>query len=123
MFQNCKCVSFLPDISKWNIKQIKFHDNDIISSLFKGCYNLITYPDISKWKINKIEGDIKLNNKESESKTSSYFIDRNYESLSYLQSFSKTQLSSNENKNSENENIQSYNANEEIDNFYDNFYN
>ena len=44
MFLNCSSLLFLPDISKWNIK------NKInINNIFKGCTSLLIFPDISKW--------------------------------------------------------------------------
>ena len=46
MFEGC---SSLPDISKWNMKNI----NDI-SKMFKGCSTFKTLPDISKWNTENI---------------------------------------------------------------------
>ena len=47
MFNNCKSY-FLPDISNWNVKNVTD-----MSYMFKNCSSLISLPDISKWEINK----------------------------------------------------------------------
>ena len=39
----------LPDISKWNIENVKD-----ISNMFSDCYSLKSLPDISKWNFQKI---------------------------------------------------------------------
>jgi len=46
MFSGCSSLSYLPDISKWNINNIKK-----IKCLFEGCLSLSSFPDISKWDI------------------------------------------------------------------------
>ena len=49
MFYECKSLSSLPDISKWNI------DNATsMSCLFYGCSKLESLPDLSKWNPSKI---------------------------------------------------------------------
>ena len=48
MFRSCSSLKSLPDISKWNIKNVKD-----MSEMFFGCYSLISLPDISKWKKDK----------------------------------------------------------------------
>ena len=50
MFGKCYSLLSLPDISKWNIKNIKN-----ISCLFYGCLSLNSFPNISKWNIKNIE--------------------------------------------------------------------
>ena len=50
MFNECSSLSSLPDISKWNIKNIKD-----ISYMFRECFSLESLPDISKWETNNIE--------------------------------------------------------------------
>ena len=48
MLYECKSLSSLPDISKWDI-------NDVadMSSMFYYCSSLSSLPDISKWNTNK----------------------------------------------------------------------
>ena len=46
LFSGCKSLSSLPDISKWNTKNI-----DKIEKIFYGCISLSSLPDISLWKI------------------------------------------------------------------------
>ena len=49
IFLNCQSLISLPDLSKWNIKNIKF-----MTSAFNNCVSLISLPDISNWKINAV---------------------------------------------------------------------
>ena len=44
LFYNCSSLKILPDISKWNTKEVKN-----ISKLFYNCSSLNSLPDISKW--------------------------------------------------------------------------
>ena len=48
-FAGCSSLEYIPDISKWNMKNAI-----IISKLFLGCTSLKSLPDISKWEINNI---------------------------------------------------------------------
>ena len=49
IFSGCSSLSSLPDISKWNT-------NNVInmSDMFNGCSSLSSLPDISKWNINNV---------------------------------------------------------------------
>ena len=49
MFSNCESLKILPDISKWDIKNV----NDM-RGMFYYCESLNTFPDISKWDIKHI---------------------------------------------------------------------
>ena len=49
LFNGCSSLKELPDISKWNTKNITD-----ISRLFYNCNSLVSLPDISKWNINNI---------------------------------------------------------------------
>ena len=49
MFNNCKSLSYLPDISKWNISKVK---NMI--GMFNCCESLSFLPDISKWNTKNV---------------------------------------------------------------------
>ena len=48
MFWNCSSLNSLPDISKWDTKNVTD-----MSYMFRGCSSLNSLPDISKWEINK----------------------------------------------------------------------
>ena len=49
MFSGCKSISSLPDISKWNTLNV----NDM-SYIFGDCYSLTSLPDISKWNTSNV---------------------------------------------------------------------
>ena len=46
MFEKCKLLSSLPDISKWN--SLEIFD---MRYLFSNCISLVFIPNISKWNI------------------------------------------------------------------------
>ena len=48
MFWYCSSLQSLPDISKWDTKNVTD-----MSYMFYGCSSLQSLPDISKWDINK----------------------------------------------------------------------
>ena len=50
MFDGCLSLSSIPDISKWNIRNVKD-----ISKMFSQCRSLISLPDLTKWKTKNIE--------------------------------------------------------------------
>ena len=50
LFFNCQSLTSLPNISKWNIKNIKD-----MSYLFGGCESSISIPDMSKWDIRNVK--------------------------------------------------------------------
>ena len=56
MFYNCTSLSYLPDISKWNISKIKS-----MKCFFSGCSSLVYLPDISKWNLSEYDYINKLN--------------------------------------------------------------
>ncbi len=49
MFSQCKSLSILPDISKWDTSQV----SDMSYAFYK-CYSISFLPDISNWNINKV---------------------------------------------------------------------
>ena len=49
LFSNCKSLSYLPVISKWNIKNVKY-----LEDLFSNCESLSFLPNISKGEVNNI---------------------------------------------------------------------
>ena len=65
MFKECKLLSYLPDISKWNISKVTNY-----TGMFNKCKSLSLLPDFSKW-INII-------------KNKCYFMFAECESLSFL---------------------------------------
>jgi len=46
IFFNCSLLKSLPDISKWNIDNVKN-----MSGMFINCSSLLSLPDISQWKV------------------------------------------------------------------------
>ena len=44
LFSGCSTLEYLPDISNWEITNVKN-----INNMFEGCTSLIELPDISKW--------------------------------------------------------------------------
>ena len=50
MFYKCSELTSLPDISKWNTKNV-----ENMESLFYECSKLSSLPNISKWIINKVK--------------------------------------------------------------------
>ena len=49
MFEGCSKLSSLPDISKWNTKNVTN-----MSYMFYDCLSLSSLPDISKWNTNNV---------------------------------------------------------------------
>ena len=49
MFENCKSLISLPDLSKWDTKKLIN-----ISEIFNGCSSLISLPNISNWNKNNL---------------------------------------------------------------------
>ena len=50
LFYGCSSLNILPNISKWNTKNIIS-----MKELFYGCSSLAILPDLSNWNINKIK--------------------------------------------------------------------
>ena len=50
MFSNCFSLISLPDISKWDTKNVIY-----MSSMFSNCSSLTSLPDISKWDTKKVK--------------------------------------------------------------------
>ena len=49
LFYGCSSLELLPDISKWNINDVRD-----LSGIFYGCSSLKSIPDISSWNTNKV---------------------------------------------------------------------
>ena len=119
LFENCSRLNFLPDISKWNLNhKIK------INNIFRGCNSLLIIPDVSKWNINFSEI--------SDFSSSSYISNKNYESslkseefidYSDLSQYSSSFKTNNDIILFEKNNLNDISKNEELEDYYDNFYN
>jgi len=46
LFHNCRSLSSLPDISKWNTSNVNNMSNK--NEMFSVCFSLLLLPDISK---------------------------------------------------------------------------
>ena len=55
LFFGCSSLSFIPDISKWNTKNVKS-----INQMFPRCLSLSFLPDISKWNVNNVLFDMSV---------------------------------------------------------------
>jgi len=144
MFYSCSSLISLPDISKWNTKNInylnsifencstlnfipiskwKFKNKIKINNIFKGCKSLLIVPNISKWNTNISEINISssLNSSSLSIKLikSDSLISGEIENLN-----SPKDSSSSENNKDKNpiENINNISTNEELDDYYENFY-
>ena len=120
---NCSSLKSLPDISKWNIKNIK------INNIFKGCSSLLSFPDISKWDFNNItdKNIINLSIEKTSSSNSSSIGDNkndidsyNINSSSFLNNIEKSDFNNtNEYKV---EDVEFFQEDNSLTLFYDNFY-
>ena len=117
IFENCSLLTFIPNISKW-----KFNYKIKINNIFKGCNSLIIIPDISKWKISITDwsnfSDISYDN---------YYYNKTDLLLSKdilkYSDFTKDSILSYDNEDfSSIENKIDNSGNEELDDYYDNFY-
>ena len=115
IFENCSLLTFIPNISKW-----KFNNKIEINNIFKGCNSLLIIPDISKWNISITE-NFKTSSFNSNSisikeiKSDSIILENNLENSNLSKDFSSLKDDDNENKGFSND--------EELDDYYDNFYN
>ena len=50
MFSDCYSLLCLPDITKWNISNVKY-----MFSIFENCKSLIKVPDIPNWNESKLK--------------------------------------------------------------------
>ena len=115
IFENCSLLTFIPNISKW-----EFHNKIEINYIFKGCNSLLIIPDISKWNASDPEffndsafNSISISIKEIKSDS---IISENIMENSDLYE----DLSSLEDNNDENK---GFINNENLGDYYDNFYN
>ena len=58
MFNNCKSLISLPDISNWNTSNVTDMKN-----MFQMCDSLVSLPDISKWDTSKAKNKNTMFNK------------------------------------------------------------
>ena len=116
IFENCSLLTYIPNISKWKLnRRIK------INNLFRGCNSLLIIPDISKWSINIPPECISIS---SFNCNSISMIDNKKYSSNLSEDLPS--IKDNYNTNSfENTNSIDLNNNniDELDDYYDNFYN
>ncbi len=114
MFNGCSSLSFLPDISKWKIKnQIK------IERIFDGCKSVISLPDISKCN-NNIDPNIIAISSDDYNNSIKLYISNESIEISTKSSSSNNIINSLE----EFKDFENHLINEEKDKleYYDNFY-
>ena len=112
IFENCSLLTFIPNISKW-----KFYNKIEINDIFKGCNSLLIIPDISKWNINNPECfNISTLNSNSfkEIKSDSIISEDIMKDYNLSKHLSSSEGNSEENKG--------FSNNEELDDYYNNFY-
>ena len=120
-FSNCSSLSTIPDISNWKTDNLKK-----IFNIFYGCESLISLPNISKWNISKIKNKQDILSlslfQKKENSLSNYLI--------YSESSHSLSLSNNIDKKENNTLIYTYtnfdsfnNNDEELNNYYENFFN
>ena len=141
LFNECSSLVELPDISKWNIKNISnlngifnncslltfipnikwiFNKKIKINDIFKGCDSLLSIPDISKWNVEITE---ELHISSFNSNTIS-FKDIKSDSIISKDNIDYSYSANNEeNKSDEDNNSVDTSNNDDLDNYYDNFYN
>jgi len=115
LFCSCSSLISLPDISKW-----KFSHKMKINNIFKGCNSLLIIPDISKWNPHLNE-DLNI----SSSLTYSITIESNKnDSFKSKDNRSHSNLPENSSSLKANSDISVFSKNNnELDEFYDNFFN
>ena len=116
IFVDCSLLNYIPNISKW-----KFNNKFKINNIFKGCDSLLIIPDISKWNIDIQEfHDSSLSNSISFkiAKTDSIPPEILYSSIN--ENISSLKDNKEMDLIEKNNFIQSKN---ELEDFYDNFYN
>ncbi len=128
LFKNCSSLPFIPDISKWDLRNVIG-----MNSLFDGCTSLIDIPDISKWKLNSnvIKEDIFPSKSNSDDSSNLLLnISSQISKISNSEEYSNL-IKSNEKKyitvNNDNYNIiksdEYFKESEEYNDYYNNFYN
>ena len=110
IFENCSLLTFIPNISAWKLNNVIE-----INNIFKGCNSLLIILDISKWNINITDwpniSSYKAESLISEDILKSFNLSQDSISLEGNNDFN--QLKNNSKDNS---------GNEELDDYYDNFY-
>ena len=127
MFCNCLSLLTLPNISKWNTKNVK-----VMNYIFFGCSSLLNLPDINNWELDNVsEKNISeiLRNSESSSNDISSTINNNSSFLNSTSQISENNLENSENRNIDysilyNDEIYFSKKNEDnLNEYYENFYN
>ena len=115
IFENCSLLTFIPNISKWKLnRRIK------INNIFRGCNSLLIFPDISKWNINIPEY---IDNSSFKSNSISNIDIIKDSNLSEGLSFSIDNGTINLSENTISIDFCNKNDEEELNDYYDNFYN
>ena len=124
LFKNCLSLQSLPDISKWNIKNVVN-----INNIFKGCSSLFSFPDISKWNFHNITDKNNINipientssfNYSSKEDNENYIDSYNINSSSFLNNKEKSDFNNmNEYKVKD---VTFFQEDNSLNLFYDNFY-
>ena len=121
IFGNCSLLNYIPNISKW---KLNFNNKIKINNIFKGCKSLLIIPDLSKWNIDfskyfniSSSSDFCCEIIKTDSLLSENII-KNY-SLSELSSSSK---SNNDIIPFDNNIFIDNSKDENLDDYYDNFY-
>ena len=112
IFENCSLLTFIPNISNW-----KFNNKIELNNIFKGCNSLLIIPDISKWNINIPPECISIPSFNSNSIDIKKISSNLSEDLPSMKDSDNTILPENANT------INFSNDNDDILDYYDNFYN
>ena len=120
IFKNCSSLLSIPDISKWNINNLKR-----ITNIFKGCISLISFPDISKWNLININ-DISNMINSSLNSSSSSFEDKDYRDIQDSNTIDSSGFLNKQDTiifNNINENEMNFSQeNNSLNEYYENFY-
>ena len=116
IFENCSLLTYIPNISNW-----KFNYKIIANYIFKGCDSLLIIPDISKWNINLFNWPNNLSDK-TESTLSLDNL-KSSDLSNDLLSFKENNDFNLFKNNISIENSIDNSGNEDLDDYYDNFYN
>ena len=105
LFQNCTSLKRIPNISNWNVHNLKS-----LSNIFYGCSSLLSLPDISNWKIpSDIKADDIIYNSESNLLMTSSFL--NSDSMSDNESIKISSYSFNKENSSSYYDVYNYQIN------------
>ena len=122
IFMNCSSLLSLPDISKWNLNNIK-----TINNILTGCSSLLSFPDILSWNLHNKLNKSYIYNLTKESLSSQFssigkniIESDNINSSSFINNSEKLDI----NKDIEYKinDVDFYKVNDSLTLYYDNFY-